>query len=63
MESFDLKIEEFVKSLADITNNSDLPISVIESLGTNWLSEVRKIKLMKLAQDKENLENESKSEK
>ncbi len=58
MDNIDIKIEEFVKNLADITNNSDLPISVIESLGTNWLNEVKRIKVIKLAQDKENLEKE-----
>jgi len=54
----DIKMDEFTKGLNELTNNSDLPISVIEVIGTNWLTEVRTVKAMKLYQEREKTELE-----
>lgn len=58
--NIDIKMDEFTKKLSELTNNSDLPISVIESIGTNWLNEVRTVKAMKLYQEREQTDSEGK---
>lgn len=57
--NIDLKIDKFIKDLEKLTKESELPISVIESIGTNWLTEVRQIKAMKLYQDRNNINKEA----